>query len=288
MKRAGWWTPLLLGMAAPALAQDGSGTVRIGASLRAGPAPEYPRVATPATDDALQVHGCTRDWAWCDVSWREKRGWLPAGAIDFHEQGQGVAPGASLGVPTVGFALDRYWDTHYRGQPWARERARYRPLESAATAAGPAQIPAPLQRQLAPQWRAPPPPQASASEAVSATPAWTPPGERMHQIPPPDALNPRYNRELAKELQRQDSDRRQRESMGLQPVPPPASAPSASPSWPPSPATIQWVERHPPKPSSPPPSPPPPPPPPPSAPPTKPEAHKDDDAGRRDVRQLER
>ncbi|UYK78835.1 hypothetical protein NG825_18225 [Xanthomonas sacchari] len=117
-------------------------------------------------------------------------------------------------MPTVGFALDRYWDTHYRGQPWARERARYRPLESAATAAGPTQIPAPLQRQLAPQWRAPPPPQASASEAVSATPAWTPPGERMHQIPPPDALNPRYNKELAKELQRQDSDRRQRESMG--------------------------------------------------------------------------
>ncbi|MCW0371822.1 SH3 domain-containing protein [Xanthomonas sacchari] len=284
MKRAGWWTPLLLGMAAPALAQDGSGTVRIGASLRAGPAPEYPRVATPATDDALQVHGCTRDWAWCDVSWREKRGWLPAGAIDFHEHGQGVAPGASLGVPTVGFALDRYWDTHYRGQPWARERARYRPLESAATAAGPAQIPAPLQRQLAPQWRAPPPPQASASEAVSATPAWTPPGERMHRIPPPDALNPRYNKELAKELQRQDSDRRQRESMGLQPVPPPASAPSASPSWPPSPATIQWVERHPSKPSSPPP----PPPPPPSAPPAKPEPHKDEAAGRHDVKQLER
>lgn len=178
-------------------------------------------------------------------------------------------------MPTVGFALDRYWDAHYRGQPWARERARYRPLESAASAAGPAQIPAPLQRQLGPQWRAPPP-AASASEAVSSAPQWTPPGERMYQIPPPDALNPRYNKDLSKELQRQEDDRRQRESMGLQPVPPPASAPSASPKWPPSPATIQWVERHSPKPTPPP------------APPTKPEAHKDDDAGRRDVRQLER
>ncbi|WP_228136092.1 SH3 domain-containing protein, partial [Xanthomonas sp. NCPPB 1128] len=254
MKRAQWWTPLLLSMAAPALAQDGSGTVRIGASLRAGPALEYPRVATTVSHDTLRVHGCTQDWAWCDVSWSGKRGWLPGGAIDFGTQGEGVAPA----VPTVGFALDRYWDTHYRGQPWARERARYRPLESASTAAGPAQIPAPLQRQLAPQWRAPPPPPASASEAVSASPQWTPPGERMHQIPPPDALNPRYNKELAKELQRQDDDRRQREAMGLTPVPPPASAPSASPSWPPTPATIQWVEQHPPKPSSPPPPPPPP------------------------------
>jgi len=286
MKRATWWTLLLLTMAAPVLAQDGSGFARSGANLRAGPANAYPRVATVVGGDSLTVYGCVNDFSWCDVRWREARGWLPAGVVEFNRRDGGVPP-------VVAFAVDPYWDAHYRGKPWARERARWRQTPQAAPSAA-APVPEALKRQLIPSriadaYAQPSPPPASAPVQAQ----WVPPGERMYQAPPPDALNPKRNKELAEQQRREEDDRRWRESVHN--TSEPTRSPSSSSWWPPTPeAVAQSVQHTPPPPSSPPPPPPPPPaaaqPPAPSTPPPPKKDHvRDEDAPRhRDGKQLER
>ena|GEM_PF-1798407 len=287
MKRATWWTLLLLTMAAPVLAQDGSGFARSGANLRAGPANAYPRVATAVGGDSLTVYGCVNDFSWCDVRWREARGWLPAGVVEFNRRDGGVPP-------VVAFAVDPYWDAHYRGKPWARERARWRQTPQAAPSAA-APVPEALKRQLIPSriadaYAQPSPPPASAPVQAQ----WVPPGERMYQAPPPDALNPKRNKELAEQQRREEDDRRWRESVHN--TSEPTRSPSSSSWWPPTPeAVAQSVQHTPPPPSSPPPPPPPPPPaaaqpPAPSTPPPPKKDHvRDEDAPRRrDGKQLER
>lgn len=281
MKRATWWTLLLLTMAAPALAQDGSGFARSGANLRAGPANAYPRVATVVGGDSITVYGCVDDFSWCDVRWREARGWLPAGVVEFDARDGAFAP-------VIGFAIDPYWDAHYRGRPWARDRARWRQQAQTAPSA-PAPMPEALKRQLIPQRIAdtrgyqPAPPAAEAP----LQPQWVPPGERMYQAPPPDALNPKRNKELAEQQRRDEEDRRWRESMHQ--APEPSHAPSSASSWwPPKPETVAQAAQHTPPPPPPKPASPPPPPPPSAPPPQKERTQRDDEKKRRDDRQLER
>jgi len=293
MKRCIWIAPLLLAAAAPVLAQSNGGFARSGANLRAGPANDYPRVATVVGGDSLTVYGCVNDFSWCDVRWREARGWLPAGVIEFDAR-DGVF------APAIGFAIDPYWDAHYRGRPWARDRARWR-QQAQASPSVPAPMPEALKRQLIPQRIAdtrgdPPAPPAVEAPVQSQ---WVPPGERMYQAPPPDALNPKRNKELARELERQRRVAEEDEARGITPPlgkvpPPPAPSSSNEAWWPPSPAAVEWVTQHPPKPAaaSPPPTPPPPPPkaspPPPAQVPAKPERSKDDKASHRGVKELER
>lgn len=281
MQRATWWTLLLLTMAAPVMAQDNGGFARSGANLRAGPANAYPRVATVVGGDNLTVYGCIDDFSWCDVRWREARGWLPAGVVEFDARDGAFAP-------VIGFAIDPYWDAHYRGRPWARDRARWR-QQAQASPSAPAPMPEALKRQLIPQRIAdtlgyqPAPP---AVEAPMQS-QWIPPGERMYQVPPPDALNPKRNKELAEQQRRDEDDRRWRESVH-QSTEPPRSSSSASSWWPPTPEAVAQAAQYtppPPKPASPPP-----PPPPPSAPPPpkKERTQQEDEKKRRDDRQLER
>jgi uncharacterized protein YraI len=281
MKRATWWTLLLLTMAAPVLAQDGSGFARSGANLRAGPANAYPRVATVVGGDSLTVYGCVNDFSWCDVRWREARGWLPAGVVEFNRRDGGVPP-------VVAFAVDPYWDAHYRGKPWARERARWRQTPQAAPSAA-APVPEALKRQLIPSriadaYAQPSPPPASAPVQAQ----WVPPGERMYQAPPPDALNPKRNKELAEQQRREEDDRRWRESVHN--TSEPTRSPSSSSWWPPTPeAVAQSVQHTPPPPSSPPPPAAAQPPAPSTPPPPKKDHVRDEDAPRRrDGKQLER
>lgn len=277
MKRGIWIAPLLLVAAAPVMAQDSGGFARSGASLRAGPANEYPRVATVVSGDSLAVYGCVDDFSWCDVRWRQARGWLPAGVIEFDSRDAAAAP-------VIGFAVDPYWDAHYRGRPWARERARWRQQPQVSQSAS-APVPEALKRQLIPpriaEARGYLPTQPAVEPPVQ--PQWIPPGERMYQAPPPDALNPKRNKELAEQQRREEDDRRWRDSVHQSSASPPTSS-SASPWWPPKPEAVVQAAQHtppPPQPSSPPPPPPAPPPPP------KKQA-KDEERERRNAKQLER
>lgn len=279
MKRGIWMAPLLLAVAAPVLAQNSDGFARSGANLRAGPANAYPRVATVVGGDSLTVYGCVDDFSWCDVRWREARGWLPAGVVEFDARDGAFAP-------AIGFAIDAYWDAHYRGRPWARDRARWR-QQAQASQAAPAPLPEALKRQLIPQRIADTRGYQPAQPAVEAPmqSQWVPPGERMYQAPPPDALNPKRNKELAEQQRRDEEDRRWRESVH-QSTESPRSSSSASPWWPPKPETVVQAAQH-----TPPPAPPPKPasPPPPSAPPPRKErTNEEDEKKRRDGKQLER
>ncbi len=282
MKRGIWIAPLLLAAVAPVLAQSSAGFARSGANLRAGPANEYPRVATVVGGDSLTVYGCVNDFSWCDVRWREARGWLPAGVVEFDARDGAFAP-------AIGFAIDPYWDAHYRGRPWARDRARWR-QQPQASQSEPAPMPEALKRQLIPpriaDTRGYQPTQPAAEAPMQAQ--WVPPGERMCQAPPPDALNPKRNKELAEQQRRDEEDRRWRESVH-QSTESSQSSSSASPWWPPKPETVVQAVQHtpppppPPKPASPPPAPPP------STPPPKRErTQQDDEKKRRDDKQLER
>jgi len=95
-------------------------------NLRAGPARDYPLVATLPPGTQVQIFGCTEDWDWCDVAVGPNRGWLYARHLDYPYQGRRTVifgHGPSLGLPLVTFSLGTYWDSYYRGRPWYGRRS---------------------------------------------------------------------------------------------------------------------------------------------------------------------
>lgn len=123
--------------------------------LRAGPAREYPVVAIVAPGVRLLVQGCLGDYSWCDVVLPDgNRGWVYAGNIVAAYQGGNVpllTYGSTIGIGIVAFSLGAYWDNHYRGRPWYRDRPRWidrrappRPPITHAPGA-PRPLPAPVQ-----------------------------------------------------------------------------------------------------------------------------------------------
>jgi uncharacterized protein YraI len=97
--------------------------------LRAGPAYDFPVVDRIPSDVRVNVHGCIRGYRWCDVSWRDARGWVPGQELAYLYQGRRVTIveyGPRIGLPVIVFSFDTYWDRHYRGRSWYNERARWR------------------------------------------------------------------------------------------------------------------------------------------------------------------
>lgn len=98
-------------------------------NLRAGPAFDFPVVDRIPPDVRVNVHGCVRGYRWCDVSWRDARGWVPGNELAYLSDGRRVTIieyGPRIGLPVVAFSFDTYWDRHYRGRSWYGERARWR------------------------------------------------------------------------------------------------------------------------------------------------------------------
>ncbi len=96
--------------------------------LRAGPDADYPRVGIVYPRSRVLIHGCLRDWSWCDISNRANRGWVSGVHISGIWQGRqqaipAIAP--YLGVGILSFSFGNYWDSHYRTQPFYRERDRW-------------------------------------------------------------------------------------------------------------------------------------------------------------------
>ena len=99
------------------------------ANLRAGPAFDFPVVDSIPDDARVTVHGCVSAYRWCDVSWRDARGWVAGDELAYFYQ-QRYVPiveyGPRIGLPVVVFSFDTYWDRHYRGRPFYGERTRWR------------------------------------------------------------------------------------------------------------------------------------------------------------------
>ena len=90
-----------------------------------GPGSEYPPVASLAPNTRVDVAGCLSDWSWCDVILAGMRGWVYAGDLGYPYENRRAAIveiGPRVHIPVISFSLPAYWDAHYRGRPWYRER----------------------------------------------------------------------------------------------------------------------------------------------------------------------
>ena len=98
-------------------------------NLRAGPALDFPVVDSIPDDARVTVHGCVRAYRWCDISWRDARGWVSGDELAYFYQQRYVPVveyGPRIGLPIVVFSFDTYWDRYYRGRPFYGERTRWR------------------------------------------------------------------------------------------------------------------------------------------------------------------
>lgn len=110
---------------APAMARQMNGyTVRT-TVMRAGPDYDYPSVQRLRRDSGVTVHGCLRDWNWCDVSNRYDRGWIPRRDIVVNFQGRRRYIGSSMGIVILSFSFGNYWDNYYRSRPFYSQRPRW-------------------------------------------------------------------------------------------------------------------------------------------------------------------
>jgi uncharacterized protein YraI len=103
------------------------GYVTTNLNVRAGPGTQFPAVAVFPAGSQLTVIGCTQNFGWCDVSGRGVRGWVSGAYLEILHERRRVRPrhGVTYGLPVITFSIGRYWDDHYRGRGWYRDRSRY-------------------------------------------------------------------------------------------------------------------------------------------------------------------
>jgi uncharacterized protein YraI len=167
------WTPT-------AIAQV-TATLTAGVHLRAGPDIFYPSVMIMPPGAAVQVFGCEQGYNWCDVQFGANRGWVDAAFL------QAVGPGgpviiasspAVIGVPSVTFSFNNYWNTYYVGRPWYARQPYYYNYWNRY----PHGRPPPIYRPPPPIYRPPPP---RPPPTVRPPPTRPPPGNR-----PPASTRP--------------------------------------------------------------------------------------------------
>lgn len=117
----------LVSLPAAALAAT-IGVATTNVNLRAGPSTSYPAVDVVPSGDEVRVFGCLADRAWCDVRYDGLRGWMSSNYLAFFESGRRYVGGDAvyrLRAPVISFTFGSYWDDHYRGRGFYRERDRY-------------------------------------------------------------------------------------------------------------------------------------------------------------------
>jgi uncharacterized protein YraI len=111
-----------IALALPLTAAAQQAFTRGSLNLRAGPASNYPIVATLAPGQPVNVVGCTNGYGWCDVVLPDGlRGWVYAPSLDYAYEDRRVplaSYGAAIGIPIIGFAIGNYWSSYYRDRPW--------------------------------------------------------------------------------------------------------------------------------------------------------------------------
>lgn len=111
-------------VAAPVSALAAPGLVRNSATLRAGPGFGFPAVDRIPAGARVNIHGCIRGGAWCDVSYAGERGWVAATRLAYLYRHRYVyLPDYADDVPIVPFVLSSYWDSYYVGRPWYHRHA---------------------------------------------------------------------------------------------------------------------------------------------------------------------
>ena len=112
----------------PASARTIDGYMLRYAPLRAGPDADYPNVGVARARTRVLVHGCLRDWSWCDISVRGNRGWVVSQHISSIYQGRRRGlhrVGQSMGVDVRDYNFGQYWDDNYQSRQFYAERSRW-------------------------------------------------------------------------------------------------------------------------------------------------------------------
>jgi uncharacterized protein YraI len=110
----------------PTAALAAPGIVTTTVSLRAGPGEGFPTVDRIPGGARVNIHGCLRGTAWCDVSWSDDRGWVSSQYLEYLYRNRYVyLPDYvdEIDVPVVPFVLASYWSSHYAARPWYHRRA---------------------------------------------------------------------------------------------------------------------------------------------------------------------
>ena len=110
----------------PTAALAAPGIVTTTVSLRAGPGEGFPTVDRIPGGDRVDIHGCLRGNAWCDVSWSDDRGWVSSQYLEYLYRNHYVyLPDYfdEIDVPAVPFVLTSYWSSYYAGRPFYHRRA---------------------------------------------------------------------------------------------------------------------------------------------------------------------
>jgi uncharacterized protein YraI len=110
----------------PTAALAAPGIVTTTVSLRAGPGEGFPTVDRIPGGAGVNIHGCLRGTAWCDVSWSGDRGWVSSQYLEYLYRNRYVyLPDYvdEIDVPVVPFVLTSYWSSYYAGRPWDHRRA---------------------------------------------------------------------------------------------------------------------------------------------------------------------
>src|SRR5438552_16326192 len=110
----------------PTAALAAPGIVTTNVSLRAGPGEGFPTVDRIPGGARVNIHGCLRVNAWCDVSWSDDRGWVSSQYLEYLYRNRYVyLPDYvdEIDVPVVSFALTSYWSSYYPRRPWYQRRA---------------------------------------------------------------------------------------------------------------------------------------------------------------------
>lgn len=111
---------------APTAALAAPGIVTVSTGLRAGPGTGFPLVDRIPGGARVNVHGCLRGNAWCDVSFSDDRGWVSSQYLEYLYRNHYVyLPDYvdEIDVPVVPFVLTSYWSSYYGGRPWYRRHA---------------------------------------------------------------------------------------------------------------------------------------------------------------------
>ncbi|HYD18821.1 MAG TPA: SH3 domain-containing protein [Patescibacteria group bacterium] len=94
-------------------------------NVRAGPSANYPMIGRIRAGSPLNVRGCVRGYAWCDVSTGGFRGWVPAKYIrgSYNRRTDNISVlGRLLGLNVVSYDEPTYWGQNYYSQDFYRTK----------------------------------------------------------------------------------------------------------------------------------------------------------------------
>ena len=109
----------------PAMAREMSGETIRPTQIVSGPEDDYPAIRLLDAGAPITVYGCLSDRSWCDVSYRNDRGWVEGQDIVINYQGNRSSVMAYSDIGIVAFVIGTYWDTHYHNRPFYSDRARW-------------------------------------------------------------------------------------------------------------------------------------------------------------------